>query len=272
MFKFLQKSKPTRSAKQAQRKKKAAAEPVSMRWRKSYNWLFLLVPVMLAGFYLQQIDQVLPIRTIQLSGSFKNLDQKEVEATLRQFIGQGFFSLDIDQVQKTLHEKSWTESVSVRRIWPDKLKVMIHEKVPVARWDERHLLSESARVYLADTSAFSHLPLVNAVNHQPAWILQQYYQLEQRFSSVDERLVAVGVDSRGALDIELINGLQIKFGRQDIEHKINRLVSIYLQQIQPRREQIRRLDLRYSNGFAVAWKKEVLQANDKASIWSNSNV
>ena len=149
---------------------------------------------------------------------------------------------------------------------------MIKEKKPVARWDDEHLLSDSAKVYLADTGSFSYLPIVYAANHQPVWVLQQFYRLEARFNSVDERLVALHVDSRGALDVELINGLQIKLGRGNIEHKIERLVSIYQQQILPRREQIQRLDLRYSNGFAVAWKKEALQASDKASIWSNSNV
>jgi cell division protein FtsQ len=149
---------------------------------------------------------------------------------------------------------------------------MIKEKKPVARWDEQHLLSDSASVYLADTGAFSHLPIVHAANHPPAWVLQQFYRLQTRFNSVDERLMALQVDSRGALDVELINGLKIKLGRKDIDHKIDRLVSIYMQQILPRREQIQRLDLRYSNGFAVAWKKEALQGSDKASIWSNGNV
>ena len=258
-------------SKQAQRKL-PAKQPASLQWRKSYNWIFLLLPISMGGVYLDQAEQLLPIRTIQLSGTFKNLDQQEVEATLQQYIGEGFFSLDIYQLQQTLYARAWTDSVSVRRVWPDKLRVMIKEKKPVARWDEQHLLSDSARVYLADTKAFGHLPLVHAANHPPAWVLAQFYRLQARFDSVDERLLALQVDSRGALDVELINGLQIKMGRGNIDHKIDRLVSIYQQQILPRREQIERLDLRYSNGFAVAWKKEVLQGSDKASIWSNSNV
>lgn len=244
----------------------------SLRWRKSYNWVFLLPPLLLGGFYLEQVEQLLPIRSIEVSGRLENLDRQEVKTALQQYIGKGFFSLDIYQLQQTLYARSWTDSVSVRRVWPDKLRVMIKEKIPVARWDDRHLLSDSARVYEADTGPFGHLPVVHAVNHQPAWVLTQFYRLEARFNRVDERLMALRVDSRGALDVELINGLQIKMGRGNIDHKIDRLVSIYQQQIQPRREQIQRLDLRYSNGFAVSWKKEVLQGSDKASIWSNSNV
>jgi len=116
------------------------------------------------------------------------------------------------------------------------------------------------------------LPLVHAYGHGPDWALTQFYRLQARFDSVDERLVALRVDNRGAVEVELLNGLQIKLGRSDIEHKIDRLASIYSAQILPRREQILRLDLRYSNGFAVAWKREVLREHSEASIWSNSNV
>mgnify|MGYP001547327335 CR=1 FL=1 len=264
-------AKVRRQGKQAKRNTPASASK-SFRWRKSYNWVFLLLPLGLGGFYLSQLEQILPIRTIQLSGTFKNLDQQEVESTLQPYLGQGFFSFDIHHLQQTLHDNSWTQLVSVRRIWPDKLRITIEEKTPVARWDEQHLLSDSASVYRADTGAFGHLPVVHAANHPPAWALQQFYRLPARFNGVDERLMALQVDSRGALDVDLINGLKIKLGRKDIDRKIDRLVSIYMQQILPRREQIQRLDLRYSNGFAVAWKKEALQGSDIVSIWSNGNV
>jgi len=277
LFKFRKQGKQGKQVKQGKPSKQAKRQPrptqtSSWQWRKSYNWAFLVLPILLGGAYLDQAEQLLPIRTIQLSGAFKNLDKQEVEISLQQYIGEGFFSLDIYQLQQTLYARAWTDSVSVRRVWPDKLRVMIKEKKPVARWDDRHLLSDSARVYLADTEAFGHLPVVHAVNHQPAWVLAWFYRLEARFNSIDERLMALYADSRGALNAELINGLQIKMGRGNIDQKIDRLVNIYQQQILPRREQIERLDLRYSNGFAVAWKKEVLQGSDKASIWSNSNV
>ncbi len=249
-----------------------ATQPESFRWRKSWNWLFLLPPLALAGYFVSRDEHLLPIRSIQLAGTFENMDQGKVEETLQSYIGQGFFSLDIHELRQTLHARPWTDSVSVRRIWPDKLQVTITEKKPVARWDRRHLLSDSATVYLAETGEFANLPLVHAASFRPEQVLRQFYRLEARFRSVDEDMVALRVDSRGAIDVELINGLQIKVGREEIDRKIDRLISIYRQQIQPRREQIRRLDLRYSNGFAVAWKKEVLQGRDKASVWSNSNV
>lgn len=260
-----------RQSKQAKRKLVMKNSP-RLVWRKSYNWIFLLLPIALAAAYIRQMDQILPIKNIELAASFEYLDQKEIESVLQQYIGAGFFSLDIQQVQTKLQQQPWTESVSIRRVWPDQLLVIIAEKKPVARWDDKHLLSDKARVFLAPTRDFGHLPLVHASNHTPAWVLEQFYRLESRFNSVDEQVVSLQVDSRGALDVELINGLTVKLGRSNLQRKIDRLISIYSQQILPRRAQIERLDLRYSNGFAVAWKKEVLQGHDKASIWSNTNV
>ena len=58
MFKFRKQSN--------QAKKKVSKSPTkgSFEWRKSYNWIFLLLPLLLGGVYLGQADDLLPIRTI----------------------------------------------------------------------------------------------------------------------------------------------------------------------------------------------------------------
>ncbi len=98
MFKF-------RKQANSQAKRNAKVEPVtSLRWRKSWNWGFLLVPIIFAASYLAEAEQILPIRSIQLQGNFANLEQRQVEAALEKYIGQGFFSLDIHQLQQSIKE------------------------------------------------------------------------------------------------------------------------------------------------------------------------
>ncbi len=245
---------------------------VSFAWKSGYNWLLLAIVIIGGISYFNQSPTLLPIKTIELSGSFKYIEQKNIEVILRPYVGEGFFSLDIHAVYKVLSDQAWADAVSIRRVWPDRLEVNIVEKKPVARWSKSQLLSDKAVVYDADTTGFDSLPLVHTVNSQPADILRQFYSLRGRFRTLQETLVSLRQNSRGALDIELSDGLVIKVGRSDVERKIARLITIYEQQIVPRRLQIRQLDLRYSNGFAVAWKKDILKNRDKASIWSNSNV
>ncbi len=248
------------------------AASISFEWKPGYNWLLLATIVIGGVTYFTQRETLLPIKTIELSGSFRYIEQNDIDVILRPYVGEGFFSLDIHAVRKLLSDKAWADSVSIRRAWPDRLEINIVEKKPVARWSKNQLLSDKALVYEADTAEFSNLPLVHAANSQPADLLRQFYSLKRRFSALEETLVSLQEDSRGALDITLADGLVIKVGRSDIERKIARLIIIYQQQIVPRRLQIRQLDLRYSNGFAVAWKKEILENRDEASIWSNSNV
>ena len=254
------------------RRKTPGANRFEFRWKQSYNWLLLLIPLIGGAVYVSYQGTLLPIKTIQLSGTFQYVDQQEIKSTAQQFIGEGFFSLDIQRVQKSLGDKPWTESISIRRIWPDQLNIAIVEKRPIARWDENHLLSDKAIVYQAKTEAFNDLPLVHTAGSNHAQMLQLYYRLSSQFADLKEIVVAVRKDSRGALSMQLENGLTIKVGRSDIERKIARFVMIYPQQIQPRLGEIQQLDLRYSNGFAVAWKKEVLKSRDEASLWRNNNV
>lgn len=270
MFSFRKGS--TQTKKNQASKKQSRQNNFEFRWRGFYTWILIIVPIFGGISYLVQNHTILPIKTIQLSGTFQYIDQQEVEATLRPFVGEGFFSLDIQKVRNSLSEKSWTESVSIRRVWPDRVVIQIVEKKPVARWDKNHLLSDQAKIFLASTEAFQNLPRIYGANVDPDRVLNQYYDFAERFQALDETIREIHIDSRGSVGIELARGFKIKLGRDNVDRKVARLVSIYAQQIKPRRTEIQQLDLRYSNGFAVAWKKEALIDRDEASLWRNNNV
>ncbi len=260
-----------RSGTQAKRRTHESRK-ASLVWEKSYNWVFLLLPLAALTGFIARADSFMPVRTIDLSGSFEYIDQDRIENSLRVYLGENFLSLSIPDLQRSLQAHPWASTVSVRRIWPDRVDVVVGEKIAVARWDDNHLLSNRGEVYVADSDAFLHLPLVNGINHPPADVLRQFYRLEARFRQFDEQLSAFRIDGRGAIEIKMIDDLTVKFGRENVAHKIDRLFQIYSAQIIPRRESIKRLDLRYSNGFAVTWKEEKMRTRNNASIWSNGNV
>ena len=252
----------------AQAKKKVAAQ--GFEWQQWSGRLLLLFVVLTVGVYLNRQDTLLPIKMIQLSSTFDQLDEEKIETILRPLISQGFFSLDIHALQKMLRKEAWVAAVSMRRVWPDRLNIKLVEHKPVARWDDRHLISDQAVVFTANAGKFQQLPLIHTEHNNVKQLMTQFYQLRERFKTLDETVLSVRQDRRGALDIGLSDGLMIKVGRKQATHKIARLIAVYQQQIQPRRADIQQLDLRYSNGFAVGWKKEVLQTKDQASIWSHS--
>ena len=169
--------------KNAQAKKRTVSnqEKFEFTWQKKYNWFPALLVLVSIVFYVGQKDDWLPIKSIQVLGSFEYIDQKEIEATLQSFVGEGFFSLDIHSLRKILSDKPWTESVSIRRVWPSQINIAIVEKRPVARWDDNQLISDKAIVYAANTDRFQNLPMIHSVNTNPAHLLNQYYRLSRRF-------------------------------------------------------------------------------------------
>ena len=59
-------------SKAAQANKNSGAAPKSeFKWHRSYNWLLIILPLIGGGVYLSYQDTLMPIRTIQLSGTFR---------------------------------------------------------------------------------------------------------------------------------------------------------------------------------------------------------
>ena len=50
------------------------------------------------------------------------------------------------------------------------------------------------------------------------------------------------------------NGLLLSLGRSDTYPRMQRFVKTYTQTIAPRLADIERIDLRYTNGFAIRWR------------------
>ena len=64
-----------------------------------------------------------------------------------------------------------------------------------------------------------------------------------------------------AWDITLSNGVILRLGKQDIEQRLSRFVHVYPKLFAARFDRISSIDLRYSSGIAVNWKKRDDQIN-----------
>jgi len=82
----------------------------------------------------------------------------------------------------------------------------------------------------------------------------------RRYLAVQARLADVGLEVRGlredarqAWTIELVGGGEVLMGRGAGEVQLERLLRAYPHIAAQRDAPVRRMDLRYTNGIAVAW-------------------
>ena len=66
----------------------------------------------------------------------------------------------------------------------------------------------------------------------------------------------VHMDARGSWDITLQNGVDVRFGRRDIEERLGLFVDVVADLVSSREAEIEFVDMRYSNGFTIGWTGE----------------
>ena len=92
----------------------------------------------------------LPIKHVKVDGVFNRLSQTEVKKNVVENIQGGFFNIDVDKVRVALLNMPWVRDVTVKRVWPDSLKVVVSEQVPSARWGDLGLLNELGEFFSPD--------------------------------------------------------------------------------------------------------------------------
>jgi cell division protein FtsQ len=86
-----------------------------------------------------------------------------------------------------------------------------------------------------------------------AQVAHLYLKTYPRLLAVGMRLSQVELDARGAWQLTLGNGARVRLGRQDVEARLERFISMASQVVAQRAAEISYVDLRYSNGFSIGW-------------------
>ena len=242
----------------------------------SGSWLFVL--------WLNKPGNF-PIKKVALVTQLENQKSQELQGATINALSGGFFSLNVDQLRVQLLEQlPWIKSVSVRKIWPDKLLVDIVEHKPIARWlsvEEGDNLSFAAQLLssqLLSQDGIIFNPLLNAKQEKKfaqmilltgsasnaEKILTQCVQFSKKLQAVDLALTQCGMNKRRSWQLKVFlksvstqelfnNDIEIKLGKENVVQHFERFVQVFSGQLKNYIMSIIMVDLRYSNGFAVKW-------------------
>ncbi len=263
---------PARRRKGPQARRQQPAQPL-FDWRPP-RWLVssLVVTVMIGVtlWYLPK-EQWLPIDRIRLQGSFEHVDRQELKRRLDPYLGQGFFTVDIKGLQQRIDDLPWVRESRVRRVWPNGLQLRVIERQPVARFDDRRLLDSNGELFTADARQFMDLPLVHGYAEESREVLEHYARLKPRFTALGLEIREWVEDDKGALRLRLDNDMELRIGSRNRDSRIAQFLAVWPKYIKPQQELISAIDFRYSNGFAVAWKKPKENRPNKGRTQSNNS-
>lgn len=209
------------------------------------------VAAMLVSLLLNQ-----PIERITVDGSFQRISALEVEKAVRSRLGgAGLLRADLADLQRALRDLPWVDRASIQRSWPGGLRVHVIEQVAVARWNDSSLANASGQLFLSEPRFVPpELPQLSGPNGTEGEVVARYLATQGRLVESGMRLVAIRLDPRGAWELALDNGVNVRLGRSQVDERLQRFINVALRIVSQRAADIAYIDMRYTNGFAIGWR------------------
>jgi len=181
-----------------------------------------------------------------------------------------FFTINLDETREAFESVPWVRHASVRRVWPNALRVAIEEQQPLALWNGHQLINAWGETFTANLGELdddANLPLFVGPDGSEKLIVQRYAELVRWFTPLGVQIDHIELTPRYAWIVNLSNGMTLDLGRDpsadareasgelealSFADRVARFVRAWpevLQRLDGRA--VTHADLRYAHGFAL---------------------
>jgi cell division protein FtsQ len=221
--------------------------------------LFFVLVAGLLGWGVEQLrdPRVMPVRVVGVDGEIHHLDRARLEAAVADAVDGSFFGVDLEQVRHKVEQLPWIESASVRRVWPDTLRVKVVEQVPLAYWGSDGLVSQQGEVFRPEQlPKLDGLAVLEGDDASATRITREFLSMRTLLETAGLVLKHVWVDARQAWRFETVDGVMLNLGRREVMPRLTRFVQLYPYLKAQTGNLPAAVDLRYTNGFTVRWRND----------------
>jgi len=224
-------------------------------WTLSSLAIFVLVLWGCAHQLWQWVDR--PVTAVVIEGKTQHLDRNKLGQIIAQDLQHNLLQVDLVTVQALVSEQPWVRVSSIRRDWPNTLRVNVEEEVPVARWGEKGLLNHQGDIFWPElTPQYRNLPRLSGPAPDTERVMSQFHDLNQMLKPAGLSVVALDLEARGAWTLELDNQIKVVVGREAINARLERFLTLYQKRLAAQAADIEAIDIRYTHGVAVKWREK----------------
>ncbi len=193
---------------------------------------------------------------IKVTGRLHYIDEKLIKKLVAETLQQGYLGSDLIKIRETIEAEAWVKRAIVKRLPPDILQVDVIEQKPMLRWRDEGLISQQGELFFPqELEQFSRLAAIDSEKKSIQMALDFLKQSMPVLQTMQLKLKSVREDELGAWQINTVEGIELKFGRSDFQHRLQLLKKLWPSALQ--KGAVQKVDLRYANGAAVTY----LQAN-----------
>lgn len=169
-----------------------------------------------------------------------------------------FMTQDVDIIQQQIERIPWVKQASVRKQWPDELKIHLVEYIPVAHWNDLHMVDAEGKSFSVSAARLGKqkLPLLYGPEGSEQDVLEGYRVMSSLLAASKYTLKMVAMTARHSWQLALDNDVRLELGRDDRMGRLQRFIGLYpvlQRQAQTANKRVSYIDLRYDSGASVGW-------------------
>ena len=210
--------------------------------------ILIIVIILLVSlvFYMSNYF-VYPIDEVEIKSTSSNYDNEKINDIVVSIQGKDLLSLDLSHIKKKIRSDGWIKDVEIKKSFPNKLTIIIIPQKAYAIYNSKVMMTDGTIIQTSPLP--SDLPIITDYTHDS-------------LSSMDITILSVRLLQKIDLDIKeiVIHDSLIKVftstnilisDRDNFEINLNRLVLSFPDLQKLFENDIKSIDMRYSNGFAI---------------------
>jgi cell division protein FtsQ len=244
--------------------------PLDVHWMNAVTALLLaglLVAALAAALYWLTRTPVFTIRAIDLAGDLQRTSVPTVRANAAPRLAGNFFSVDLNAAQAAFEGVPWVRHAVVKRVWPDRLLVVLEEHRAAALWEGEttegsegsgleRLVNSFGELFDANLGDVEdeNLPVFTSPEASVPQALNLLRRVRPAFASLGQEVQHVAQTRRGSWRVRLDGGAVVELGRgseDELVARTERFARTLRTATAAWRAPLEYADLRHADGYAV---------------------
>ncbi len=218
-------------------------------------YVLVIVISVVAGMDWLLREGAFPVKNIRMEGEFRHVRQDELAKAIMPAVQGNIFALDLAEVRTRAENLPWIQQATVRRRWPHDIYIRFTEHRLVARWGKSAWLNQVADVVeIESVQDGRNLPYLFGPKELAPRIFKRFMALNQTLQTTGLRVAALEMTPRGSWLATLDNDVVLVMSKKAGLAEAARFARSY-PYLRPGKRRISRIDMRYTNGFSVKWKR-----------------
>lgn len=175
-------------------------------------------------------------------------DARQFEQLLASIVGRNLLVTSVQQIKADIEALPWIATAEIQIGWPGVLTIDVIEERPVAIWNDNELISQTGKLFQANTDDFD-LPRLYGDMDRLDDVMANYLNFNRSLLGFGQIVHELHLTSGGSWTLETETGLLIRLGGSDVLARFNRSLK-FMATARKQLGQIDYIDARYNNGIA----------------------